>query len=519
VKTAGIDSPVAAARVTLSRLEDSPGITTRRVIEPVGSGRLVITDASGRFKFGGLDAGTYRIAVARNGYGDKTTEQISLTASQSLTDVSIWIAPTAKETGAVSGRIRNSSGRPIAGLSVQLVQRKYDSDGMRSVESIAETATNDFGEYRMYGVKPGRYFVVATAGTRLWTLNRNIVHEQPYADAFYPGVAGVDDASVIDLQPGGDVTGIDIPVARSALYRIRGRVIDPRTGKPPEQISLSVTSGQWSVRTSVGVGYNPANGTFETNELLPGTYLLSGRLRTTDDSRPAPKASVVVTVENADVESLLLTLADPVAVSGSVRVEGDAATTVGLDQFKVVLIPVGRATRLLGALEAWPDKQGLFILNDVDRREYRVGIGWLPKDLYIKDARLDGGDVLNTTRRFDNSGKLEILLSSDGGRVAGTVTKKDLQLAPGAQVFLVPSEDRGRDDLLKTVAADQNGRFTFSGVAPGNYRLLAVEDFEPNAHLAPDAFKPFEREASLIQVGDSSSQSVNLTVIPRPVQP
>jgi hypothetical protein len=242
-------------------------------------------------------------------------------------------------------------------------------------------------------------------------------------------------------------------------------------------------------------------------------------LRVTGDSSIAANTSAVVNVENGDVESVLLTLADPVVVSGSVRVVGNLATKSGLDQFKVMLLPAGPAAALLDTFQAWPNAEGLFTLNSIDRREYRVGIDWLPKDLYIKDARLDGGDVLNTARKFDHSGKLEILLSSDGGRIDGTVATKDLQPAPSVKVFLVPGGDRGRNDLLKMVSADTNGRFTFSGVAPGDYRILALENVEPNAHLAPDAFKPFENEASLIHVGESTTQSLRLTVISRPVTP
>jgi hypothetical protein len=81
--------------------------------------------------------------------------------------------------------------------------------------------------------------------------------------------------------------------------------------------------------------------------------------------------------------------------------------------------------------------------------------------------------------------------------------------------MLVPDPVRpGKQSLLKSAAADQNGRFTIKGVAPGKYALYAWQD-EPEIDSSsdPDAFKPIESKAVKVTVEESATAHADLTPI------
>jgi 5-hydroxyisourate hydrolase-like protein (transthyretin family) len=63
--------------------------------------------------------------------------------------------------GNVSGHIRDEAGFPAAGVPVQLSRIRYNENGQKSFQPLELQRTNDFGEYRMYWVSPGRYYLNA----------------------------------------------------------------------------------------------------------------------------------------------------------------------------------------------------------------------------------------------------------------------------------------------------------------------------------------------------------------------
>ena len=79
---------------------------------------------------------------------------------------------------------------------------------------------------------------------------------------------------------------------------------------------------------------------------------------------------------------------------------------------------------------------------------------------------------------------------------------------------LVP--DPARPETMprfKSAVARGDGRFTFTGVAPGQYRLYAFEQAPPNVPGNPDLFKPFESEAVKLSVREADRKQVDVRVL------
>jgi 5-hydroxyisourate hydrolase-like protein (transthyretin family) len=201
--------------------------------------------------FNGLKAAVYRILIEGNGYVRQLYGQnFTLAPSQVVKGITVRLNPT----GTVSGRIRDrETQQPVSSVPVQLMRLEYRAFGERSlVAQPGAVRTNDRGEYRLYFITPGRYYI--SAGGALPTnsgvrgLNNSNEITADYASVLYPGVLKTQDATLVDVKPGADLGGLDLLVGKHVLYRIRGRVLDSKTGQPPTSFRVSLfrrSDTQW----------------------------------------------------------------------------------------------------------------------------------------------------------------------------------------------------------------------------------------------------------------------------------
>jgi Carboxypeptidase regulatory-like domain len=152
VRLAG-GEPLKGASVQLQDLENRAQTTS------------TVTDAGGRFEMQGIDPGRYRLSVSRNGfvrqeYGQRKPEDpgtvLSLRAGQNLKDLLFRLIPSA----VIAGRVMNEDGEPLPWVQVSALREVY-SRGKKSLSSQTTVPTNDLGEYRLFDLRPGRYFVRA----------------------------------------------------------------------------------------------------------------------------------------------------------------------------------------------------------------------------------------------------------------------------------------------------------------------------------------------------------------------
>ena len=124
------------------------------------------TDDLGKFVLRDVDEGSYRLFVARNGfvrgeYGQRSVNRpgtvITVRAGQQITDVAFRLIPAST----ISGRVMDSTGEPLAAVTVQALRSTYDATGKRTLQPVGTAKTNDLGEYRIYWINPGRYFISA----------------------------------------------------------------------------------------------------------------------------------------------------------------------------------------------------------------------------------------------------------------------------------------------------------------------------------------------------------------------
>jgi hypothetical protein len=513
VKLAGSE-PLKSAIVQLQSMDDK-----RR------SPSSVTTDSDGQFVLKGIPPGSYRMRVMRIGfvsqeYGQRTSSSpganLTLSPAQNMKDLLFRLIPSA----IISGRVENEDGEPLPWAHVSALREIY-SDGSRTLLSEESVPTNDRGEYRLFGLRPGRYFVAATyrPGARRSGDNEDDEFggvdsgKENYVRTYYPGNPDATKAETIAVKAGEEISSMDFMMRPAAVFRVRGTVaslIGSDAKRPRNSAMVYLVARKSDVvnrRIVFGeVSSLKQDGTFDLSGVLPGSYTLVVQLF---EDNKAHRARQSVEVGNADVEGLQVTIAPGMSISGRVRWDGNAG--FGGEDLSVMLRGVDNDFDAYARVE--PD--GSFTLTDVSDGG-RVHVFGEPPDAYLKSVTYAGMDALGEgfSPRAGVAASLDITLSSRGGRVQGMAADGDGLPSVGAWVVLVPdAKHRERGELYKTGRTDQHGQYALRGIAPGDYTLFSWDEVEEGAWQDPEFLKPFEEKTEKVSVQEGDTKSVNLITI------
>jgi hypothetical protein len=578
VVRAGTSEPVGRAQITITptTLPGAAGAAGQRGAAPTpnpqaapgqpaaaggaanGASVQIMAESDGKFVIKDLAPGTYRLYAARNGYSKQELGQRSLRgpgtpvvvqAGQTLKDVTFRLTPA----GTINGRVTDSMGEPLAGITVQLLRSTYGANGKRTFANVTNTKTNDLGEYRLYWITPGQYYLnanpsggyvqtlvqaqinsqasavraqdtngnaanaVAAAMEALLGLNANEVVEPGYAITYYPGTTDGSRAAPVAVQPGTELRAIDFALVRERTFHVQGRVFDTRTGQAPETavVQMALVENPGGALPKNG-SYDPTNGAFEFREVPAGNYIVVAVVQ----GRTGPSAGLVVSQINANinanVEGLVLNVRPGISVAGQVAVEnGNVSSIGGVERMRIRLVPAVDTLVNVAQPPAVKD-DGTFVMENVSPGDYRLALVAPPANVYLKEARFGGTDLLrdNVAVTESGGGSFQIVLSANGGQITGTLVDKDSKPVPATQVVLVPDRQRDRRELFKATNTDQSGRFTLLGIPPGDYKVFAWDEIEPFAFTDPEILRQYEPQAKAVRIGELSKETFEMKVIP-----
>jgi len=528
----------------------------RVVVSGGGRPHVAGTDDQGRYRVTGLPAGSYTVTAAKSGFVDgafgqrrslRTGSPVELVDAQQATNVDVKLA----RGGVVTGRVLDEEGEPLARAIVTVVRQQYVR-GEKQLTPAGGGQTDDRGQYRIFGLPAGEYYVSATAGGIEEILQQaiegamavdHVVESTGYAPTYYPGVITAGDATKLKLAGSQELTGIDFQVQVVALARVRGTVaggsatisLIPEDGGPLRAAASAISAVTGSV---MGFGIERAggrgggrggiaggglrafareDGTFSIPNVVPGKYTIIARMD--GGSGAGPRMAVQSLLVSGQEVNVTLTPAPGVQLGGTITLEASGTPLPqGFRGFRVVPSPLGspafagRGGGRGGASE--PTDQGQFTISDVMPGAYVLRAmaprGWTMKAIYV-----DGRDIADIPLEIksDNIGSLNVIFTDKISSVTGAVRDGRGTGIGNVSVIAFPSDEKlwvPQSRHILTARTDSAGTYRLAAVPPGDYLIVAVEDVDQGEWFDPEFLDQIKNDATRVKVGEGEQKTQDL---------
>ena len=447
------------------------------VREPTSPPRAVLTDRSGRFTIDKLPAGSYRLSALPP---ENKGRFLATDASRPI-DVDEGATVTAPEMrlpigAAVSGRVIDERGEPLANVEVYAMGQRYGSpQPIRLGPSFLRT--DDNGRFRLFGLPAGDVIIVAQVATGFSGGIGEVERPAGFVTTYYPDVVSDAEARHITLGQGADINGIDIRMTRMRTFRITGTVVDSR-GLPfaAARVGLHHMVNGSGGTSTVSVA---ADGRFEVRSVLPGTYRIVVGLRDGpfDRSASTEYASVPVDVSDDNVEDLLIATRPGADLTVRVAFEPEAPTP--LPNFGLVAwggqalgLPTPQAELRADSTVLLKGAAGPLVLRPM--------AGPRPSDWFMKGVFLGSQDITDTPTEFTpaDAERVRVVFTLRAATVTGMVTDEAGKPVREYGVILFP-EDRAEwidhSSGILTGTREKDSSYRIRGVRAGRYRIAAIE--------------------------------------------
>jgi hypothetical protein len=525
------DPPPAIVEGSVINIQNSRTVprATVTLLHLKGSGsKSSRADGSGHFIFKNVEPGIYRLMAERPGFfsDDRNREYqpvFEVAAGDHVKNMPVRLMPAA----AVSGAILDEYNDPVQDVEIRLMAAQMRL-GQMYLRLAAKATTDDRGEYRIPGLHPGKYYVLAeykskaltTLGSIVENVNalqtvtdnrgRPLTVEMPkvpdppytYAPLFYPDTTDFRQAQSLKLNPGDEIAANFLLIS-APVVSIRGKVTNGMTGQPPKGASVSAFWTTYMEGDGVPALVSSQDGSFEIRGVAPGSYTVRAGF-TEDNQSYAGEQTVEVSDQGAQ-NVQIAALPDFVA-AGHVTVIGD------VQKPKRVLIEFAGEglTPRIRATANVPEFK--FEAQLRPARRYYAVVRNLREDYYLKSLAIAGHELPPDNVVVSGiRGDMEIVLSPRGAQIEGALFGAKDEPTRGS-ILLVPDVAQpGPPDLYRRTSADSKGKFSLRGVAPGSYRLLALESVNLDAEInEPDFLSRIGNRGQALIIEENGKYSVVL---------
>jgi hypothetical protein len=494
--------------------------------------RSFAADSGGHFLATNIRPGSYVLVADHAGYFANPYKRafqptIEVSAGQEMKGVLLRLLPTA----VVAGQIVDENSLPLVHVEVKLLARTFIHGRMR-LAVLGMGITDDRGEYRLYSIQPGDYYLLAEINPKLRTKNIELIAtsglvgvlersnisdpmagakpDQPitYAPSFYPGTSDFLQAEALPVAAG-DEAHVNFVCYSARSVSIKGTVVNGTTGGHAGNATVAAYWTDVLGEAAAIPAETKSDGSFEIRDLAPGRYTLRTSYSDLEGSY-SDQREVEVGVHG--LENLLL------AVERDSAIEGQIVLSAPTPDFRASSVAVNFSPAgMTGDFRVVATAPRLDFAGSLKPGEhYRVSTASLPGDYYLKTVRVSGHDLLdlNNVTAAGPHEQIELVLNPSGGHVEGTVFDREDQPVSG-YVLLVPEEaNRNNSDLFRRARSDSKGKFILRGIPPGSYKLIAFEGYDAEELINfPDRLKEIEDRGERITITEGGKYSPVLKLI------
>jgi Carboxypeptidase regulatory-like domain len=501
-------APLAKAEVVLIPVNGAGS-------EVEGERRYALTDANGFYTFGRVAVGTYVVHTSPHGFVSRYFDDaaspedsriLAIGSGEGLERIDIRVV----SEGVISGTVLDEDNQPLVGVPVQAVRVSYERGGHRREAPQTMVNTDDLGNFRLYRLPPGNYFV------RIENTSINI-HSgaQVTQVAYYPGATSIENAQPLKVTGGNEVSGIGFSVVAAPTYSVSGNIVDTSGSGGPKQYNVALmhlTGFDTAPNVASSMG-----GSFIIRGVTSGEYLVWA---TAVQTKPVVQTKgplheiagfTTVRVPDSDVRANI-TVSYGADVSGKIILENSTGQSVNG-------IGIGLGNEIAGRLIIWnflgdtTKQNGAFRITGVPSGSFDFSI-WNASGMYLKKVVCNGKDFTLAPLTIESGAGASdcvVTLGTDAGVIKGWVLDGDKPVAH--QLVVAIPEDRSLRSVERftiTGNTNANGEYQLSGIIPADYLLFAVAPDEDQTYFEINFADRNLRDAERVTVKSGETKTVTL---------
>jgi hypothetical protein len=480
-----------------------------------------VTDDEGRFEVRDLPAGKFTVTARKAGYftGGPERRQTGPPPTVEVADkqVADKLILKLSRGGVIVGRVMDEAGEPEIHAELSTTQYSYGPNGRTLTTSggFGMIRTDDLGGFRIYGLPPGQYYVVAQPLDGFFGA-------PPGGDVgptktFYPNSPDVGTAQRVTVAAGRETGPVLITLVSTKLSRVRGRAI-MSNGQPfaASQVNVLVREegemgrGGTAARTT-------ADGSFEIAGLPPGTYELQVRPGNFGRDNDGEFARQTITVSGHDIDGLVLLATRPGIVRG--RVVTDDLSPLPKSPMHVMAVEARPGFRFNSTPAVVKDDHTFELKGVFGQRLFRHS-GYIsgPSDgdpWLLKAVMLNGTDIINKPIDIAPGAViegLELVFTRKVAELSGTVTIDGGARLEDATIILFPADESLWHDtfrFIRIARPDKDGNYKIEGlVANDDYLLVIALQLEPGQYMDPDFLRSVRNGAMRLSLTEGEKKNV-----------
>jgi hypothetical protein len=555
--------PVPAGRITGRVLAADNGRPVKRARVFVSAaelpgGRAALTDDQGVFDLSELPAGRYTLTVSKSGfvslsYGQRRPLQagtpLQLADGQQLKGVDFQLP----RGSAIAGRVLDQDGDAMAGVNVRVLRYQY-LQGDRRLTPAGSAQTDDRGQYRIWGLMPGEYYVSAVArnfnpgggrggpgrggafGPGRFGGPGGVSPAGPfvgrggapagdagddpdqlaYAPTYFPGVPSVDEAKPITVGLGAEVLDINFGMLLVRAAQIAGHVMNA-DGTPATNGNVNLVAETTGRAGQIGTNFGGRiqwDGAFSIANVPPGRYVLRAR---SDDTGAPEFAMQPISVSGQDVDDVMVMLTAGGTINGTVTFLPGGSQAPDLTQVRITAPSTDQG--MFGPQgNARVDKDGRFTLSGVAAGSHLIRSGGNLRGWTLKSVTIGGRDVTDTPvslRSGETVSNVQVVFTDKLNEISGTITDGNGRAMSDFTVLVFPTDStlwRPQARQIMTARPDQTGKYRIRGLPPGEYYLVTVDPAEQGEWFEPAYLDEHRTGAARLTLGDGDAKTQDFKV-------
>lgn len=476
------------------------------------------TDAEGAYTFARLNPGNYNVRAEHAGFisqaavNNPSAAMLSVRSGQTLSQIDIRLL----SSGVISGTVFDEDNQPIEGAQVAAIRMRYALGGAQQEVPVRNVASDDLGNFRLFGLAPGSYFV------RVVNMNGNpTIGDQGFRAAYYPGTPTLESAQRVKVTAGSETSGIRFSVASQALYSIAGSITDStESGDPKRYMVVAIPVGRNGGVGSAQSTSQVTDGSFMIRGVPSGEYMLNATgIQIGPNAQNAGQqrrdvGTAMVRVSDGDVRANIQ-IAKSAEVEGKIIIEN--STGQSISGKRITLQTQMQGPGLGGNVFAsTTDQNGMFKISNVQNGAFAFSAAG-GNDIYLKQVLCAGRDYTIQPLTIESGvGPSDCVLTmgTDAGIMKGHVLDAN-QPAPNLVVIAIPQSRPLRQLARYTVTGNTNanGEFQIAGMIPGDYMVFAVQRDDEQSYYQIDFADRLQEFAERVSVKSGETKSIQLKPI------